>query len=213
MGQVNRVGKFCALIVAAEVRKSSTSSAISVAKEMKLLYEQNPVDGSWLDIRNDGVTAIADTYVVGASGNVLERGVKTLVDVLGWTMDLESVGVSWPNQPDPTLGYHCQVEVEAEDYQGKTRYKVAWINPADGSGGAGKIAGALDVNAKRALQSQFGHLFRAVAGPKQAAPVGAPQAPPAPRPQASPAASYAVPPGPTTSQPAPVVGEHGTPFG
>jgi hypothetical protein len=75
----------------------------------------------------------------------VERTLKTLNDIFGsdWTMAmLEDQVVEWP-------GTEVRVTVEGQEYNGETRYKVRWLNPAKG------IAVAMEADRIKVLDAKL----------------------------------------------------------
>lgn len=93
-------------------------------------------------------------WIVKKDGTVNQGAVDQLVKSLGWNGGLDSI-------VDPAPDTIVQVTVKEETYEGVTRYKGAWMNPADHTGGGG---GGVDDNRKKELKGRFGSLLRAAAG-------------------------------------------------
>lgn len=81
------------------------------------------------------------------SDAAFERTTKTLREVFGFDNNFESVVAQ-------VTGKECSIVVEAEEYEGKTRMRVKWINAVGGSSGkplenAGSLLAQLSAKAKR----------------------------------------------------------------
>ncbi len=112
-------------------------------------------------------------YVIGKEGKLNQTAVDQLVKSLGWNGDLRAIRETTP--PDVVV----QVNVKANEYNGKTTYKAGWMNPEDY---VPEFGGASDEDVTK-LQAQFGSLLRAAAGaakPKTSTPAKAAK-PPAPK--------------------------------
>ena len=92
-------------------------------------------------------------WVVKKDGTVNQSAVEQLKKCLGWNGDLDSI-------VDPAPDTIVQVSVKEETYEGVTRYKGSWMNPADHTGGG---PGSLDPTKKKELKARFGSLLRAAA--------------------------------------------------
>ena len=81
------------------------------------------------------------------SDAAFERTTKTLREVFGFDNNFETVVAQ-------VTGKECSIVVEAEEYEGKTRMRVKWINAVGGSSGkplenAGSLLAQLSAKAKR----------------------------------------------------------------
>ena len=110
------------------------------------------------------------------SDAAVERTVKTLREVFAFDNSFESVVQQVTGKP-------CSIVVEAEEFEGKTRMKVKWVNTVGGSAGkplenAGTLLAQLSAKAKRIPAA-------APAATRTAAPAArpAPSAKPAPAPK------------------------------
>lgn len=179
MGQpLDQKGDFKAAVLAAEVRKE-TSGAIGVAILFGITAAKGGEAG-WTDWTEYDVEVRGTFYVIKRDGTTNERTFRDLVDVLGW-------GGSFANV-DEMVGKPCQVAVGAEEYKGKTQYRVDWLNPLDWEGfGLGNV----DQAGVASLDAQFGSKLRALGAgggmkpataPAASAPVTPPAAPTAPAP-------------------------------
>lgn len=95
-------------------------------------------------------------YLTNKEGKINERSVETVEDVLGWN---RSDGLNWflnaTNLPD------CQLALDYEDYKGQQKIKVKWLNAFDRDPNSG--LGDSDPTEVKALDAQFGSVFRATA--------------------------------------------------
>jgi hypothetical protein len=176
--RLDRPGIFKARALSWAVR-TAESGAVAIAVEYQVLAQ---LDGTaWVDWSGaDEHSVFGDTYVVKKDGTVHSSGVEQLVAALGWNGDLRSV-VGAP--PDVVV----QITVKEEEYQGKRRLKVSWLNPGDYSP---RPESASDGDVAR-LQVRFGSLLRAAAA------VAAKKAPAKPAPAPAPAGAATAGPTPT----------------
>lgn len=109
------------------------------------------------------------------SDAAFERTTKTLREVFGFDNNFEKV-------VEQVTSKECSIVVEAEEFEGKSRMKVKWINTVGGSGkpleNAGSLLAQLSAKAKR-IPSAAPSAVRAAARP---APADRPA--PAPKPAA-----------------------------
>lgn len=117
-------------------------------------------------------------YVVGKDGAPNAANVERLARCLGWTPD------ALDSAPPGTV---VQIEVKADEYNGRTTLKVQWLNPADYVPTAPTQSPA----EVRAFKARFGSQMRAIAaaavkdsGAKAGAPPPARKPAPAPGPVA-----------------------------
>ncbi len=169
MRRLDRPGIFKARPLSWAVR-TADSGAVAIAIEYVVLAQ---LDGtSWVDwSAADEHAVFGDTYVVKRDGTVHTSGVEQLAAALGWNGDLRAVAGAPPQVV-------VQITVKEEEYQGKKRLKVSWVNPGDYSP---RPEAASDSDVAR-LQVRFGSLLRAAAAvsAKPPAPKPAPAAPPPP---------------------------------
>jgi hypothetical protein len=143
--------------------KETKSVAISIGFLIEAQYE-NGEWTSWADYEPH--TTRGWFYVVGKTGQPNQTAIDQLVKSLNWFGTLKEIQ-SPP--PDVTV----QINVKANEYNGKTTFKVAWLNPGDY---VPEAPGASDDDVSK-LHLQFGSLLRAAAAsarPKGVAPKAAP---------------------------------------
>ena len=109
------------------------------------------------------------------SDAAFERTTKTLREVFGFDNNFEAVVAQ-------VTGKECSIVVEAEEYEGKTRMKVKWVNAVGGGSGkplenAESLLTQLSARAKR--------IPAAAPAAARTAPVAARPARPAPAPKAA----------------------------
>lgn len=62
----------------------------------------------------------------------IDRTCKTLAEVFGWDGDLEAL--SNQLKTGPFVGKECRITAEQEEYNGKKKVVIKWLNRADGGG-------------------------------------------------------------------------------
>jgi hypothetical protein len=167
--RLDRPGIFKARPLSWAVR-TADSGAVAIALEYLILAQ---LDGTeWVDWSGaEDHTVFGDTYVVKKDGTVHTSGVEQLVAALGWNGDLRSVTGAPPKVV-------VQINVKEEEYQGKKRLKVSWVNPGDYSP---RPEAASDGDVAR-LQVRFGSLLRAAVAIATKKVPAKPPTPPAPTP-------------------------------
>lgn len=153
------------------------------------LFEERGTDGEFADIAEEQLRIMGYFFLEKRDGTLNEFAIKTLQDALGW----DGRDPFWLQDTDLS-GHPVQITLEFEEYDGKDRLKVKWLNPF-GSKGGGGIPRADDAT-RRSIMNRLGSKFRATAGgtPQNAPkPAGAPAAPPARKPAAPPTAAKSKP--------------------
>ena len=165
MKRLAQTGIFKAQVLSWGVRKAN-SGAIAVNFEFLIRSElENDTWASWDDF--DQHTVYGDWWVVKKDGTINQGAVDQLVQVLGWNGDLNSI----IGDPPALI---VQIAVKDEEYDGKTRYKAAWMNPEDYQpAGVGEAPAEVQV-----IQNRFGGLLRAAAAASAQKQGQAPTAPP-----------------------------------
>jgi hypothetical protein len=111
-------------------------------------------DNGWNDITSLGQQVTGFFYLTQNNGNELnKRTVQNLREVLGW------VGGANELANGEYGNIEVQVTIEFENFDGKSRPKVKWLNPRDyeGPGGAEN-----DLNAIQNLDAKYGPQLRAL---------------------------------------------------
>lgn len=144
------------------------SGAVGIQMSFLILAQ---LDGkewvSWAEAEDH--TVYGTIWVVKKDGSIVVKNVEDMYAALGWEGGMAEVSGPVPDRV-------VQVTVKAEEYKGKTQYKVAFIAPEDYVPGP-QSAAPEDV---KKIDARFGSLLRAAAaGAKKA--VGTPK-PAAPKP-------------------------------
>jgi hypothetical protein len=169
---LEREGIFKGAPVEWRVKKFDSSKSVAIGIDFVVTAQ---LDGSeWVDWSGyDEHRVSGDFWVVKKTGQPNIDTVKRLAEVLGWNGSLSAVATSKP--PDVVV----QITVKAEDYNGRTYFKVAWLNTEDYVPSFG-----CSEEEVRGLDAQFGSLLRAAAGSKGTPPPKASPKKPAPPPPA-----------------------------
>ena len=185
MNRLDREGIFKARPVSWKVQTSGSTKSVGINVEFQIvaqLVEKRTAGHgdivqdweSWEEFEPHN--CYGTFWVIGKTGQQNATAIDQLVVSGLWNGDLKAV-------LNPVPDVVVQITVRAEEYQGTTYYKAAWLNPEDhvpGPGGASR-------DEVEKLSSQFGSLLRAAAaGAKKGAKPPAPK-PAAPAPAAAPA--------------------------
>ena len=130
---VQKAGKYKAVPYGRELVETQ-SGAVGVRVYYMLTHILDESLGEWSDL-HEQPTAEGTVWIVRKDGTQNERAVKDLFYVLGWSGDLKHIPIlaAWKMKP-------CEVTVESETWNGKERFKVAWINEPGSKGNGTEIA-------------------------------------------------------------------------
>ena len=146
------------------------------------LYEELQPSGEWADCSGDKFEVTGYFYLEKKDGDINAITIDALKAALGW----DGRDPFWLQETDFSQ-HPVQVRLAFEEYQGKTRLKVQYLNPYGSTGGGGVTKA--DEATKTTIRNRLGSKLRATAGPAPAAarPAAAPpKLPPAkPKPQAA----------------------------
>jgi len=156
------------------------------------LYEELQPSGEWADCSNEKFDITGYFYLEKKDGSLNTITLDSLKSTLGW----DGRDPFWLQETDLS-GHPVQLKLAFEEYGGKTRLKVQYLNPY-GSTGSGGVTKA-DAPTRKSITNRLGSKLRALAGPAQPAqakpvtpprlPPAKPKAPAAPAPAPAPAAS------------------------
>lgn len=133
------------------LKPSERSKSQAVAIEFLITARFD--SGNWEDLTQyEDQTITGFFYIVKKDGTVNTTQMRALAESLGWDGNPQDL----LNSPPDVV---CQVTVKNEEFDGKTRLKVQWINHESYTPGV-QTAGADEVNA---FGTQFGSLLRAAA--------------------------------------------------
>jgi len=159
------------------------SGAVGVNIRASLLSMWKPGEDYWEDWAQYEMEAEGTIWILKKDNKgPNDLGVKSLIEFAGWDGDVASItNATWQTLP-------CQVVVKRDEYNGQTRYKIAFINAVDQvPGGLNRVS----PDRAKALSTQYGSQFRAIAANvsrnKSSAIPGVPATPPAPPPAPAPA--------------------------
>ena len=169
----NREGLFNAFPVEVGVDETGPNKLATCIVKFKL-YEELQASGEWDDCAADNFEITGYFYLEKKDGSLNSITIDALKAALGW----DGRDPFWLQETD--LSQHSvQLKLAFEEYNGKTRLKVQYLNPfgSTGTGGVTKADGA----AKTTIRNRLGSKLRALAGPapKPTQPAAPPNLPPA----------------------------------
>ena len=171
---LQRAGRFKAQVLDAGVGESGPNNLLTFTPRFVVTHELQA--GEWVDVAHEYLDITAFVYLEKRDGSMNTRAIQNLKDSFGW----DGSDPFWLQDNDLP---DCQITVEMDEYQGKVRPKVQWINHLDSEGGLAVVKSG-DADRRRIL-ARVGAKFRALGGgkpPAKAAPKPAPKAAPAPVP-------------------------------
>lgn len=178
----NREGRFKATIMEHGVSETGPNNLATFVCKFQLIQELG--NGQWNPVDED-LDITGYFYLEKRDGSLNTVTIEALKSAFGW----DGRDPLWLQDSDFSGDRHVvQVKLAFEQYQGKTRLKVQYIDAEDSTGRPGGVPRA-DDNTRRALANRLGAKLRA----------NAPGSPaPAPKPAGRPA-----PPTPARPKPAP----------
>lgn len=149
---VDREGQFRGTITEYGLKEMESGSvAVSIKAQLTEFYAGE--EEGWLDWTQYDVEAQGDVWVIKRDKSLNAKAAESLVKNAGWDGSFTSVkDGSW--QPTP-----CQFTVKAEEYEGRTYYKIAFVNDFDRTPGG--MSNVDDARVK-SLESQYGSQMRAL---------------------------------------------------
>jgi hypothetical protein len=151
MGMPTQAGRYIARPLDYTVEESGSNKTLAFICSFELLYFQ--INGEWTPLNDMQMTGYF--YLFQKDGNPNERQIKSLRDALGW--DGRSIAGlangAWS-------GVEVQLAIGSEEYQGKQKLKIQYINPRD------YAPGHIEKNPEtvKALASKYDMQLRALAG-------------------------------------------------
>ncbi|MCE5280305.1 MAG: hypothetical protein ABFD92_07685 [Planctomycetaceae bacterium] len=176
----NREGLFNAYPLDIGITQSGPNNLLTCSILLRLYEELS--NGSWIDCSAEGMEITGYFYLEKKDGALNTTAIDSLKASLGW----DGRDPFWMQDNAENLREKpVQVKLGAEQYNGKTRIKVQFLNP-HGSSAAGVSKG--DDVLRRTINTRLGARLRAQAG---GTPAPAQTPPPRPAQAPAPAASAA----------------------
>ena len=154
-------GIYRARIIASNVEEKDTGSVRFGAQYEAYQYKEG---GQWHDL-DTPETIFGDVWIVKKDGTLNDQSIKRLMEAIEWD------GASFSALADTDWsGTEVQITVGEEEYEGKVRPKMQWLNHRDFEGGMKSS----DATTLGSLDNRFGSQLRALSGgakkPAQATP-------------------------------------------
>jgi hypothetical protein len=108
------------------VSDPGTAGWFAESKESKTPYIRIP-----FTVKDGPAKGRIGVYCAWLTDAAFDNTIKRLKEVFGFNGDLDALY----NRKINFTGMPCNIQTESETYQGKTRFKVAWLNPPGGGGG------------------------------------------------------------------------------
>jgi len=173
----NREGRFRACVMDVGVNETGPNKLCTIVLRLGLTEEY--ADGEWRNIEAEELDVVAYCYIEKRDGSLNDFQIDMLKDAFGWP----GLDPFWFEEQRELP--QVQITLQWDEYQGKKRIRVQFINAYDSEPTAG-ITHA-DADQRRAMIARLGHKLRAHSGGRTVPspkPTGSPK-PPAPAPQAS----------------------------
>lgn len=185
----NREGRFKATILEHGVSETGPNNLATFIVKLQLIQELG--NGQWNPVDED-LDITGYFYLEKRDGSLNTITIDSLKSAFGW----DGRDPLWLQDSDFN-GHVVQVKLAFEEYQGKTKLKVQYIDAENSTGGGVPRA---DDNTRRSMANRLGAKLRANAG-------GTPAPAPKPAPGSRPA-----PPAPARPKPAPTPPSAEQPF-
>ena len=169
MTMPNREGRFRACVTDRSVTETGPNKLATFVARYCILEEL--VDGEWQDISSDDLSIDGYHYIEKKDGTLNSFAIDALKAAFGW----DGRDPYWLEDNDLP---NCQVTLAFEEFNGRERLRVQWLNPYDSEGGMVQKA-APDV--RKRLAAKLGPKLRSIAGGSPVAtptPAGAPKSSP-----------------------------------
>lgn len=171
--KLDREGRFKARPTSWTMRtRDSGSVCVSIGYAILAQFDYDEETWSEWGADADDVYVYGDHYVIKKDGKPNNPMIEKLYDALGWDGNPDALLVA---PPDVVV----QVTVKADEYQGKTTYKVDWLDRGDAIPKKGGGANATPEDLV-SVKQRFGSVLRAAFGAAKAkAPIVVASTPPA----------------------------------
>ena len=169
MAAIDKAARYKADAKSWGIWKSTRTQSVSLNIDWMPDEIENP-DGEFVPFPNaEGNTVQGDIWLIGRNGDVNAKAIETLRDVLKFT----SGNLKDFQDTDKWKPPRCQITVERDEWpkdSGTFKFKVAWVNNLDGSGGGSGRATKTQVDEVQELHGDA--IMAALAGelPEQATP-------------------------------------------
>lgn len=153
----NREGRFQALISDVAVIENGKPPKCCVALTYNIVTERT-ADG-WTDVEKEGMSIVGYHYIEKSDGSINDYTVNNFKDVFMWDgKNLDHLLTLKGERSGE--GAQVQITLAWEEYEGKRRLRVQFLNKSDAEGGQVKH----DPDAMKRAQSRLGSKLRALSG-------------------------------------------------
>jgi len=169
----NREGRFRARVADRGVNATGPNKLCTVILRFQLVEEYR--NGEWHDVTGEDLEIAGYFYVERKDGGLNDFIIDTLKQAFGWP----GLDPFWFEDEADLAA--VQITLDWDEYEGKKRLRVRYLNPHDAEPSAG--VSHADANGRRALTARLGCKLRAYSGGAPAPapkPTGAPKPPPKP---------------------------------
>lgn len=173
--ELDREGTFRGRIIEFGLQEGSSPSQ-SVGIGIKVAIDEwfNRETEAWEDWREFEFETIGYINLVTSKGVANDKSADNLCKCTGWNGNLGDIAMGeW--KPEP-----IQFTTKADEYKGKTTFKVDYVNQYDRIPGGG--IKSVDAETAKALQAKYGTTFRALGAnaKRNTPPADKPKSPPPP---------------------------------
>jgi hypothetical protein len=153
--ELDREGTFRGRIIEYGLQEGKNTSSVGIAIKVAIDEAYNFEAESWEDWREYAVECYGYVNLVKGDGSANDKSAENLCLCTGWNGSVGDIAMGeW--KPEP-----IQFTTKANEYNGKTSFKVDYINQYDRSPGGG--IKSVDADKAKALQAKYGTTFRALA--------------------------------------------------
>jgi len=182
MPELQYTGTYHAQCVKWEFYRNESTRTLSLRLLFCVTEYYDPAQHEWIAWDEEGNEVGGFFNLIKKDGQVNEVSVRQLQRGLGWDGNLQSF-----HDPSKTFS-DCQVVVEEDEWEGKVRNRVRWINGYNDNPEAGGNVEPAEVGE---YQKRYGSQFRAIIGNEKRA---ASKPPSRTKPEAEPKAQTATDP-------------------
>lgn len=160
----DRAGRFHAIATEIGVDETGPNS-LATATILYRISEELCSDGKWYDVSAEALEITGYHYLEKTDGALNERTITDLKAAFGW----DGADPFWLEDNAEALRQRpVQIVLGFEEYDGRRRIRVQWLNPY-GSSGSGGVSHA-DAAKRQAMTNKLGSQFRALSGAAVPAP-------------------------------------------
>lgn len=130
MPELTIEGKFRCKPVERWVQTAKTGT-IGAGIRFVITHYYNPNKKDWFDCSDKYMMLDHVFWIYKADNSPIQFYIDALKNSIAWSGDILDFSLSIEEWPMPV----CEIETANEDYNGKTRLRVKWLNPLGGKSG------------------------------------------------------------------------------